>query len=69
MMLYYFVEFAGSFANIALLLLFIGRLFQYDSARSYQQFLFLESFFIHNYVYKLVDIIYFSTIIDVYICG
>lgn len=27
MMLYYFVEFAGSFANIALLLLFIGRLF------------------------------------------
>ena len=26
-MLYYFVEFAGSFANIALLLLFIGRLF------------------------------------------
>lgn len=26
MMLYYFVEFAGSFANIALLLLFIGRL-------------------------------------------
>ena len=22
----------------------------YDSARSYQQFLFLESFFIHNYV-------------------
>jgi len=27
MILYYFVEFAGSFANIALLLLFIGRLF------------------------------------------
>lgn len=27
MMLYYFVEFAGSFANIALLLLFIGQLF------------------------------------------
>ena len=26
MILYYFVEFAGSFANIALLLLFIGRL-------------------------------------------
>ena len=27
MILYYFVDFAGSFANIALLLLFIGRLF------------------------------------------
>ena len=27
-MIYYFVEFAGSFANIALLVLFVGRLFQ-----------------------------------------
>lgn len=32
-MLYYFVEFAGSFANIALLLLFIGRLFPQKGAR------------------------------------
>ena len=27
-MIYYFVEFAGSFANIALLVLFVDRLFQ-----------------------------------------
>ena len=33
MILYYFVEFAGSFANIALLLLFIGRLFPKKGAR------------------------------------
>ena len=57
------------FSNLTILYLQFYKYNMYDSARSYQQFLFLESFFIHNYVYKLVDIIYFSTIIDVYICG
>ena len=40
-MIYYFVEFAGSFANIALLVLFVDRLFQKKdlSSRWYDYFL------------------------------
>ncbi|MFR8692789.1 MAG: mobilization protein [Faecalibacterium prausnitzii] len=51
MMLYYFVEFAGSFANIALLLLFIGRLFPKKEPVSRWFYLSLSTFIrraIHN---------------------
>ena len=34
-MIYYFVEFAGSFANSALLVLFVDRLFQKKDLSSY----------------------------------
>lgn len=47
-MIYYFVEFAGSFANIALLTLFVDRLFQKKDLSSRWYYLYIALLIVGN---------------------
>ena len=55
-MIYYFVEFAGSFANIALLVLFVDRLFQKKdlSSRWFYLYIALATVYKGNIIKNLI---------------